>query len=275
MPDRNDYIHGFGADEMRRLTRMQELLNDAELAVLDLAGVRTVLDVGAGLGQMTRAIARRAGPGVHVLGVELDAGQRAEALRQATAAGEADLVELRAGSAMALPLSAAERGSFDLAHARFLLEHVPDPQTVVREMVSAVRPGGLVALLDDDHEQLRLWPEQPVVAHAWEVYWQSYRRLGCDPLIGRRFAGLLAEAGAPVVRMTTVFYGACRGMPHFDLVVDNLAGVMNGARAALASDGQLSTAAMDEALAALESWRQHAGASVWYSLPFAEGRRPG
>jgi hypothetical protein len=31
---------------------------------------------------------------------------------------------------------------------------------------------------------------------------------------------------------------------------------------------------MDEALAALDTWRDDPAACVWYSLPFAEGRKP-
>ncbi len=267
------YVHGYGDAEMQRLTRMQTLVNDAELAVLDLTGVRTVLDVGAGLGQMTRAIAHRLGPGSRVLGIERDPRQRAEAERQAAAAGEADLVELRAGDATALPLSEAERGSFDLAHARFVLEHVPDPEAVVCEMVSAVKPGGRLVLMDDDHELLRLWPEPAAVQHAWEVYWRSYALHGHDPLVGRRLGALLTAAGARVTRVTTVFYGACHGMPQFDAVVDNLAGVLRGAAGGLAETGQLEASAMDTALAELQGWRAANDATVWYSLPLAEGVR--
>lgn len=269
----SEYIHGFTEDEMQRLTRMQDIVNEAELSVLDLKGVRSLLDVGAGLGQMTRALARAAGDGVRVVGVERDPRQRAEAARQAEAAGEADLVEIREGDATNLPLRDDERGTFDLAHARFLLEHVPDPGAVVREMVTAVRPGGRIALLDDDHELLRLWPEVPEVARAWEAFWQSYERLGCDPLVGRKFAGLLTEAGATVTRVTTVFYGAASGMPLFDAATDNLAGVMAGATDLLEESGLLDRGEMGRALSALSEWRCRPDATLWYSLPFAEGRR--
>ena len=149
-----DYVHGYSAAEMRRLTRMQAILNELELAALDLGGVRRLLDVGSGLGQMARALAHRLGRQAVVVGVERDARQRAAAAEQAAAAGEQGLVEFRAGDATALPLTPAERGHFDLAHARFLLEHVVDPLAVVREMVAAVRPGGRVILVDDDHELL-------------------------------------------------------------------------------------------------------------------------
>jgi SAM-dependent methyltransferase len=270
-----DYIHGYSTEEQQRLTLMQRLVNEAELRVLELTGARRILDVGAGLGQMSRALARAAGPSARVLGIERDPRQIAEAERQAAAVGEADLVELRPGAAESLPLSSAEWGTFDLAHARFLLEHVQDPLAVVKQMVAAVRPGGRIALLDDDHDVLRLWPEPPAsLLRAWGVYWRSYARVGCDPIVGRRLPALLHEAGAPAVRVTTVFYGACSGMDIFEPVVQNLRGVMAGSQDGLAEAGLLSKEDMESALAALDRWKSHPAASVWYSLPFAEGRRP-
>jgi len=267
----DDYIHGYSADEMVRLTRMQDILNTAELAALDLGGVRRLLDVGAGLGQMARALARALEPGGKVVGVERDGRQIAAARRQADDAGEAGLVEFRAGDATALPLGDGERGSFDLAHARFLLEHVRDPAAVVAEMVAAVRPGGRVVLVDDDHELLTLWPECPMAARAWRIYWESYRDRGLDPLVGRRMAGLLRDAGARPTRVTTVFYGASHGMPLFDPVIDNLIGVMDGAADGLDRSGRLPRAEVDRAISALNEWRRSGAATLWYSLPLAEG----
>jgi SAM-dependent methyltransferase len=270
----SEYIHGYSKEEQDRLSLMQRLVNEAELAVLDLAGARRILDVGAGLGQMTRAMARAASSTAHVVGIERDPRQIAEARRQAEGVGERDLVDLREGRAEELPLAAEEWGTFDLAHARFLLEHVPDPLSVVKQMVAAVRPGGRVALLDDDHDVLRFFPDVPAVAEAWEIYWRSYSRLGCDPIVGRRLPALLHEAGAPPFRITTVFYGACAGMELFDPIVENLRGVMEGAAGALAEAGLLSPDRMNAALAAFDAWRGSVGAAVWYSLPFAEGRKP-
>jgi SAM-dependent methyltransferase len=269
------YIHGYSREEQERLTLMQHLVNEAELRVLEVGGARRILDVGAGLGQMGRALARAAGPGAYVAGVERDPRQIEEARRQAEAAGEIGLVDLRPGEAESLPLRAEEWGSFDLAHARFLLEHVRDPLAVVKQMVAAVRPGGRIVLLDDDHDLLRLWPHPPpLLTRAWETYWRAYTRAGCDPIVGRRLPALLYEAGAPAHRIASVFYGACAGMPNFAPVVDNLRGVLAGSAAGLAEAGLFSTEEMRKALVALDEWRADPTASVWYSLPFAEGRRP-
>jgi hypothetical protein len=140
-------------------------------------------------------------------------------------------------------------------------------------MVAAVRPGGRVALLDDDHELLRLWPDCPEGDRVWSIYWNSYRARGLDPLIGRRTPGLLHEAGARSIRVTTVFYGATRGLPLFDLVVDNLIGVLVSAAEELDRSGLLARSEMEEAIAALNRWRHRDAATLWYSLPLAEGVR--
>lgn len=270
----DDYIHGFSPEEQARLTRMQDILNHRELEQLDLRGVSSILDVGAGLGQMTRALARAAGPGTRVVGIERDERQRAEAMRQAREAGEDALMELRPGDATDLPLTDDERKSFDLVHARFLLEHVTHPEQVVREMVSAARPGGRVVLFDDDHDLLRLWPGCPGVEQAWRAYWESYADHGCDPLVGRRLAALLSAAGCATVRTTAVFYGATIGEPLFPLVVDNLRGVLAGAADALDAAGRLPRADLESELAELDAWRSQPGATLWYSLPLAEGIVP-
>jgi SAM-dependent methyltransferase len=171
-----------------------------------------------------------------------------------------------------LPLSREERGTFDLAHARFLLEHVADPLAVVREMVSAVRPGGRIVLVDDDHELLKLWPECESGSRVWRIYWESYVERGFDPLVGRSLPGLIREAGARPTRVTTIFYGACRGMPLFDAIVDNLIGVLNSARESLDRSGRLPPEAMDAAVGDLNAWRAQDAATLWYSIPLAEGR---
>ncbi len=136
------YIHGSEPSEQARLSRLNELLNQASLRELNLRGGESILDVGSGLGQMTRAMARAAGSDGRVVGIERDPTQIAEARRQAGTAGEDGLVELRHGDALDLPLCDNEWGSFDLAHARFVLEHVPDPLAVVGAMVRARPPRG-------------------------------------------------------------------------------------------------------------------------------------
>src|SRR5262245_31317837 len=95
----DEYIHGYSDQEQARLTTMQSLLNNEQLMAMDFSNVRRVLDVGAGLGQLTRAIARRLPSNSVVIGVEQSPTQLVEAHRQAIADNEVALVEFRRGSA--------------------------------------------------------------------------------------------------------------------------------------------------------------------------------
>ena len=209
------YIHGSAPPEQARLATLNRLLNDGALRELAIPADCSILDVGSGLGQLTRAMARASGLGARVVGVERDAAQLAAAKSFAAEAGESDLVDFRQGDAASLPLAASEVGSFDLAHARFVLEHVVDPLTVVREMKRAVRPGGRLVLQDDDHYLLRLWPEPAGFSAVWQAYVQSYIQLGNDPFVGRRLVELLFQEGVTPVRNNWLFFGSCAGHENF------------------------------------------------------------
>jgi SAM-dependent methyltransferase len=266
------YIHGASADEEARLALLNDLLNGACLRELAIRPGEAVLDVGSGQGQLTRAMARAAGRAA--VGVERDPAQLEKARALADAAGEGALLDLREGDARQLPLADAERGRFDVAHARFVLEHVPDPERVVAGMVAAVRPGGRIVLCDDDHDVLRLHPEPPGVMAVWRAFVETYRVLGNDPVVGRRLAALLHHAGARPRRATFVFFGACAGDPAFPGFVSNFAANLSGAREAIAATRLVSLAEVDRAVEAIAAFGRRPDATIWYAMPWVEGVRP-
>jgi len=107
---------------------------------LDRLGLREgwrCVDVGAGGGDVTVALAEMVGQGGRVYAVDSDPRARDEVARAA-----ADLAQVlavtQAGEDLLLP------EPVDLAFCRFLLMHVLDPIAVVRRMAGAVRPGGWV-----------------------------------------------------------------------------------------------------------------------------------
>ena len=86
-PD-DHYVHGTEDWEQRRLSTLNALLNASSLHAMALHGGERVLDVGCGLGQFSRMVARKVGESGTVVGVERDPRQRSEAVRQATEDGE-------------------------------------------------------------------------------------------------------------------------------------------------------------------------------------------
>ncbi len=272
-PD-SHYVHGTEPWEQKRLSRLNALLNAASLRAMALRGGERILDVGSGLGQFTRMLAREVGQRGSVIGVERDARQRDEAARQAANDGEAHALEIRVGDAVELPLADDEWGTFDVAHARFLLEHVTEPLAVVRSMVRSVRPGGRIILEDDDHDLLRLSPEPPGVLDLWRAYFMTYRHQGKDPHVGRHLISLLHDAGARPVGNRCLFFGSCAGSPNLEAMVDNFIGVIDGARKEILSAGLADERRIDEGLAAFLAWRKRPDAAMWYSTCWAEGTRP-
>jgi ubiquinone/menaquinone biosynthesis C-methylase UbiE len=267
------YIHGTAPEEQRRLSLLNGLLNDAALQRLELAGGEKILDVGSGLGQFTRAMARLAGPSGRVLGIERSLEQLRAARRFAKVDREENLVDFRQGSANALPLRREEWGSFDIVHTRFLLEHVSDPLAVVRMMVEAARPSGRIILQDDDHDVLRIYPEPEGFYDLWGAYIRSYAKAGNDPYVGRRLVSLLHESGAKTTANHWLFFGSCAGHPHFSSYAANLRGVLQTARDAIIQGELLSGGRFDAAIESLQRWEMNPDGALWYAVCWAEGTK--
>ena len=267
----SNYIHGSSPEEQERLSLLNDILNQKCLLELNPDPGSRILDVGCGLGQFSRVIANAAGSGGYALGIERDQQQVKEARKLAEDNEEQDLVEFRLGDALELPLKDSEWGTFDLAHCRFLLEHLPNPLTAVRQMMKAVRPGGRVFVIDDDHEYFHPWPEPEGFLPLWQAYVRSYEHLGNDPYIGRQLVLLLREAGLKSIRNSCVFFGGCAGNESFESVTDNLVGIMAGAKQSIISGGLLDEESYRVAINGLLKWKRNPESALWYSLCCAEG----
>lgn len=269
----SSYLHGTSPQEQQRLSLLNDvLLNQACLRELSLRGDERIVDFGAGLGQFSRTMARSVPHGT-VVGIERDPVQLAAALRLAGQHGESGLVDFRSGDVLR-PELGVEAGSFDLAHARFILEHVGDPLTVVRAMVGAVRHGGRVVLADDDHGVMRLWPEPAGFNDLWAAYIRTYDRMGNDPFVGRRLVQLLVQAGAEPVRNHWLFFGGCAGMDTFPVLAANMAGVVRSARTIMLEMALVDEATFDATMDRYDAWARRPDAALWFAVAWAEGLRP-
>jgi 2-polyprenyl-6-hydroxyphenyl methylase / 3-demethylubiquinone-9 3-methyltransferase len=123
--------------EFRPLHQINPLRLDWIQSLFPLAGKR-VLDVGCGGGILADAMARS---GAQVLGIDLATKALKVAQLHALEARTPD-VEYREISAEAL--AAEQPGTFDAVTCMEMLEHVPDPGSVVRACGTLVKPGGWV-----------------------------------------------------------------------------------------------------------------------------------
>ncbi len=123
--------------EFRPLHEINPLRLDWINGLAPLHGKR-VLDVGCGGGILSDAMARR---GAQVLGIDLATKSLRVAQLHALEA-QTPRVEYREVSVEAL--AAEQPGSFDTITCMEMLEHVPDPGSVVRACAQLVKPGGWV-----------------------------------------------------------------------------------------------------------------------------------
>lgn len=102
-----------------------------------LAG-RRVLDVGCGGGILAESMARQ---GAEVLGIDL--AERSLKVAQLHAL-EAGIASLAYREVAVEALAAEQPGRYDVVTCMEMLEHVPDPASVVQACATLVRPGGWV-----------------------------------------------------------------------------------------------------------------------------------
>ena len=98
---------------------------------------RRVLDVGCGGGILAEAMAAK---GAHVLGIDLaEKSLKVAALHQLESGANVHYETISAEA-----LAAREPASFDVVTCMEMLEHVPDPASIVRAVAALVKPDGHV-----------------------------------------------------------------------------------------------------------------------------------
>ena len=126
---------GFRADgsEMARLRQ-----------VLALEAGKVVADVGAGKGELTVALAREVRPNGRVLSTEINA-TRLKDLRQA-------VVDARLDNVTVIDARSHETGlppnCCDAIVLRRVYHHLTDPSSINASLLRALRPGGVLAVID-------------------------------------------------------------------------------------------------------------------------------
>ena len=253
MTDMVAYIHGTAVAEQARLAELNRLTNPAFVAFLAVPEGARVLEVGSGLGLLCAAVAASA-PGVRVVGLE-------QAPEQIAAAGAAPGVEFVCGDAHDIPFADS---TFDVVYARYLLEHVRDPVVVLSELRRVLRPGGRIAVQENDISLLRVDPPCVAFDAVWACFARLQERLGGDACIGSKLHRLFRRAELSAIELSVQPELHWRGSPGFEGWVANLIGNVESGRHALQDRGLATGAEIDAAIAELEALRADADASITF-----------
>ena len=128
----------------------------------------TVLEPGCGMGFFTIPLARLVGPGGKIVAIDLQPRMIEGLLRRARRARLADRIHASACSSNDAGLSASA-DSADLAVVIHVLHEVPDPHALLCQLHAALRPGGLLLIVE---------PKGHVTQTEFEATIESARRAG-------------------------------------------------------------------------------------------------
>jgi SAM-dependent methyltransferase len=178
--------------ERTRLAALEDVFDPCSRrciqAVQPEAGWRC-LEVGAGGGSIAEWLCSVVGPDGIVVATDLET--------TFVSAIDAPNLEVREHNIVSEPL---EFQSFDLVHARAVLDHLPERDAVLQRLVAALRPGGWLVVLGGDFSTVHATglpnDESEFFDNGFETVVETARRaLGFDPIFGRSLGGAFRAAG--------------------------------------------------------------------------------
>ncbi len=128
-----------------RATDFFQQVKKTILAMMDLHAGGSVADIGCGTGEDVRALADHVGPRGHVVGVDLSATMIKTA-RQRLGKNKIG-IDFVQGDVQSLGFADA---SFDATRAERLLQHTPDVDAALREIVRVTKRGGRIVIWEGD-----------------------------------------------------------------------------------------------------------------------------
>ena len=140
----------------------------------------TCVDVGAGGGEVSIALAEAVGATGRIFAVDNDPASRDEVASQAAKFAQVFAIT-QAGEELSLPMAV------DLAFCRFLLLHVVDPTRVLKKMAAVLKPGGSLVV------------QEPITS-AGRINGEPFSYPDArHPDIGAFLPALVREAGLEVI----------------------------------------------------------------------------
>jgi SAM-dependent methyltransferase len=193
----NAYVLGHSSHELARLSAQARLYAPFMLSFFHAAGIEAgmhVLDVGCGGGDVSLLMSSLVGPTGLVVGIDPSTTAIETASRRA---GELGISNMRSlvGDATVATAELAPFQPFDAAVGRSVLEFVPDPVALLRNVAALVRPRGVIAFQEVDWSGCRAHPQLPSFSQCVEWGVTALKRSGADPYIGLKLFPIFTAAG--------------------------------------------------------------------------------
>ncbi|MDH3251969.1 MAG: class I SAM-dependent methyltransferase, partial [Ignavibacteria bacterium] len=190
----SEYLLGVDQSELERLRFQHEVWKPVTDAFLDRIGVKTgwkCLDVGAGPGLVALDLRRRVGEVGEVTALEPSKLYRDWLREEADRRAYAN-VRLLEGTAESVSLTP---DYYDLIFSRWVIAFVQDAERFLKPLMSALRPGGVIAVQDYMYEGLALFPRGGAFDRIPGTVRAYYESVGGDPYVTASLPGIFRSNG--------------------------------------------------------------------------------
>jgi len=188
---RGDYVLATGNAAANRLRILHNVYGPGARELLLRAGIQrgmSVVDLGCGVGMTTQLLAELVGPTGAVVGVDYSAAQ----VEQARTLLPPGVSNVRFVEASATD-TGLHREAFDVVYCRFLLIHLRDPESALREMHGLLKPEGIMAIEDGDLTSASSEPRSKLEEFS-NLFGALGPKWGVDYTLGRRLFHLVLNA---------------------------------------------------------------------------------
>ena len=208
--DKLNHVLSMNVDKLWRRHALKEIVDGS---------AQRILDVACGTGDSTISIAKAAGEGSSIIGVDISEGMMALVGGKAEKAGVGERIVLQVADGEALPY---ENGCFDRVTCAFGIRNFEHKEKGLSEFLRVLKPGGKTVILELSVPRNRLvrWVYDlyftrllPRIGGAVSGDRAAYRYLPASVHnfpSPKEFCGMMEAAGFRNVRCRTFTLGLCR-----------------------------------------------------------------
>ena len=221
------YTMGRSDEETERLIEQSRLIRPITERFLKSAGLTRgmrVLDIGSGAGDVALVAAELVGPEGEVVGVDMNPEILETARERVRQTGHRN-VRFLAGDVQTVDAG----GDFDALIGRLVLMYLPDPVAVLKQLLTRLRPRGLVVFQEIDFTMTQSYRSQDTPLMSQLVDWivEVFERSGANATMGLDLHRVFIEAGLPEPTLDAgMLLGGSADWPGYSYVANSFRSVV-------------------------------------------------